>query len=269
MKINALFLSFCLFSVLYGQEAADKKVQAGIAFGYGLNLNKTATKKMATAGVGSDLNVGVAVNYKWTNTIGLSTGLNIDFETNKVRPTSETGPSYYQFSDTKILFNEDAQPSNDIFQWTERTQKPIYLTVPMEILFRTKFFGYMRYYGKFGLRTSFLMGNKINDVGYTFENNSLAGKQIESENTTMKAARDMNFLRSNVGFTFGAEWNFSGPTSLIAEMGYYYGFVPIYRDNKDDKRTLYFYDIKNQGTKTYYSNDMTQSQFHIKIGILF
>jgi hypothetical protein len=267
MKKVIFLLCFAVTAITFAQEAADKKIQAGLNFGFGLNLNKTATKKMATNGVGNNLAIGLALNYKLSNTIAFNTGVDIDFENNYTRSTGDAKNTYYQFSDTKILRNEDASPTDKIFLVETRTQKPIYLTIPTMLLFRTKFIGYFRYFGKFGLRTSFLLGNKINDVGYTFENNNLNDTKIASDNNTMKAARDMNFLRASAGFSFGTEWNFSGSTSLAAELGYYYGFIPIFADNKDKNRTLYYFD--NQNNDTYYSNQMTQSLLQLKISLLF
>ncbi|MBU2019348.1 MAG: PorT family protein [Bacteroidetes bacterium] len=268
MRKIIIFAFLTATNFILAQEETEKKFQAGLTFGTGVNLNKTATKKMAVNGVGSNLSVGVGLNYFMTNSIGAHFGLELDFENNKIRPSDVTSPSYYQFSDTKILKSDEAE-GGTYFQYTNRTQKPIYLTIPTELYFRTKYFGYLRFFGKFGLRSSFLLGNKIFDEGFMFENNSLAGNKIAAENNTMKAAGDMSFLRETVGFTLGAEYNFSGSTSVFAELGYYYGFIPVYRSNKEKNQTLFYFDQTNNGQRTYYSNDMTQSQLHIKIGLLF
>lgn len=268
MKKYSTFLVLLIAGICFGQESEDKKVQAGLTFGSGINLNTPSTKKMSIDGAGSAFTAGLTFNYKLANNIAICSGAEIDFEKNRIKPSDITSPSYYQFDDTKILQSEDATGNNQIFQWTNRTQKLVYLTLPVQMLFRTKYFGYMRYYGKFGVRLSFLLGNKIDDVGYTFENNSLLGNKIENENINMRADRDMNFLRANAGFSLGAEWNFAGSTSLAAEIGYYFGFVPIYADPKEKNSSLYYYD-KSNGQKTYYANGMSQNQLQLKISILF
>jgi hypothetical protein len=250
------------------QEEIEKKFQAGLTFGSGFNINKTETKKMDVAGVGTNLAVGVGLNYFLTNTIGLHFGLEVDFENNKIRPSSLTEKTYYQFNDTKILKSDESE-GGTFFRYTNRSQKPVYLTIPTELYFRTKYFGYLRFFGKFGLKHSILLGNKIYDEGFTFENNNLAGTPIESTNNTMRAAGDMQFLRETIGFSLGAEYKLSGSTSVFVEMGYYYGFIPIYRDNKQKNQTLFYMDPINNGGRSYYSNSMTQRQLHLKIGLLF
>ncbi len=264
-----ILLSFLAFTgSLFSQDETDKKIQAGISISTGLNLNKTATKRMSTNGVGNATSFGLALNYNISNTIAFASGIDIDFETNKIKPSGEVGSSYYQYNDTKIELKKNTKPGFPVYHWTERKQKPVYLTVPTMMLFRTKYFGDFRYFGKFGLRTSFLLGNKINDNGFTVASDS-TGTEVAAENNTMKAARDMNFIRANAGLALGAEWNFSGSTSLCVEMGYYYGFTPIYASNKADNMTLYFNDPTNNNAANYYSNDMTQGQLKLKVTVLF
>lgn len=266
MKKTILLSLLAFTGTVFAQDDTDRKVNAGITISTGLNLNKADTKKMQTDGVGSAFTIGLVANYNISSTIAFATGLEIDFETNKVKPSGTFGDSYYYYTDTKIELNKDTKPTHTLYNWTERKQKPVYLTLPTMLAFRTKYFGDFRYTAKFGLRTSFLLGNKINDKGFTFDNNTLAGTPVAAENNTMKAARDMNFIRSSAGLALGTEWNFSGPTSLCAEIGYYYGFTPIYNSNKVENTTLF---NVSGGTQDYYSNSMTQSQLQLKISVLF
>lgn len=268
MKKYILLSLIAITGSAFAQSDSDKKFHAGVGITTGLNMNKSATKRMDVNGVGSAFCIGLVANYDLTNTIAFSSGLDIAFETNKIKPSSEFGKSYYEYDgDSKIELNKDAiQGTSKLYNWTERKQKPVYLTVPTMLAFSTKYFGDFKYTAKFGLRTSFLLGNKINDIGFNFDNNLATGTPVASENNNMKAARDMIPIRSSAGISFGTEWNFSGSTALCAELGYYYGFVPIYNQAKEENRTLF-----NQSTPTreYYSNDMTQSQLLFKISVLF
>ncbi|MGJ8661838.1 MAG: outer membrane beta-barrel protein [Bacteroidota bacterium] len=266
MRQTILFAFTLITGIAFSQDGMDKKFQAGIGFGTGLNLNKTGTKKMDVNGVGNSVTIGAVFNYNFSSAIAFSTGIDIDFETNKIKPSALIENSFYQYTDTKIELQKDSKPNYQLYQWTERKQKPVYLTIPTMILFRTKYFGDFRYFGKFGLRTSFLLGNKINDKGFNYDSNGLP---VEQENNSMQAAKDMNFLRSNAGLALGTEWNFSGSTSLTFEVGYYYGFTDIYRSNKGENMTTFFFDKTNGNLPSYYSNDMTQSQLQFKIAVLF
>lgn len=266
MKRTILFTFTLLTGIAFSQDGSDKKFQAGINFGMGLNLNKTETKKMDVNGVGNSITIGAVFNYNFSSTLAFATGVDIDFETNKIKPSSNIGNSYYQYNDTKIELQKDTKPGFLVYNWTERKQKPVYLTIPTMLLFRTKYFGDVRYFGKFGLRTSVLLGNKINDKGFNYDS---TGKPVSEENNSMKASRDMSFIRSNAGLALGAEWNFSGSTALCFELGYYYGFTGIYANNKGENMTTFYSDLGNSGLPTYYSNDMSQSQLQLKIAVLF
>ena len=82
----------------------------------------------------------------------------------------------------------------------------------------------------------------------------------------MKRKNEMWFYKGAVGLAGGAEWNFSGATCLLAELGFYYGFTPLYYSPKEDRRSLY----KMEGTTArYFSNAATQSQLMLKISTLF
>jgi hypothetical protein len=270
MNRTALFAFILISGFAFSQDAADKKIQAGLGFSTGLNLNKADTKKMATNGVGGDFSIGLNLNYNFSNTIGLFIGVDVDFENNKIKPNGEASSSYYYYDDTRIMSKDDDLATGQLFQWTERKQKANYLTIPTMLLFRTKFFGDLRFFGKFGLRTSFLLSNKIEDIGKNFTNNDFLLPEVETTNSGMKASADMSAIRSSIGMALGTEWNFSGPTSLSVEIGYYYGFTPIYRENDilkfESKRTLFF---NGPTGSTYYSNAMTQSQLQLKVAVLF
>jgi hypothetical protein len=70
----------------------------------------------------------------------------------------------------------------------------------------------------------------------------------------------------------GAEWNFSGSTSLVGELGYYYGITPLYweRDSDSDKLSLFATGANNgSGNDIYTPVKARQGQLMLKISILF
>lgn len=260
-------------SAAWSQDAADKEVQAGIVFGYGMNFQKMETKYLANNGIGSDLTIGANVNFSFTETIGLCTGVEFDFESLKFKTGGDN--VYYAYNDNKILTKaerEGANPTDNVqlFQLTERKQKPIYLTIPTMLVFRTNFIGYFRYFGKFGLRTSFLLSHKINDEGFNFDPDVVLGVPTSGSNSNMTSSNSMFFLKSAVGAAGGAEWNFVGSTTLMAEIGYYYGFTPLFNNRNEDKTTLLTTGLDNGlGNDIYFNNLAKQSQLMLKISVLF
>lgn len=273
---NGLF-GFAMIAVLnasFAQEAADKNIQAGLVVGVGMNFQQMNTKLMQTNGVGSDLTIGANAIFSFTETIGFNTGVEFDFETIKFKAGAD--PVYYDYEDAKILTSDETnygESGHEVYQLTTRKQQPIYLTIPTMLVFRTNFIGYFRYFGKFGLRNSFLLANKITDEGYNYPldaNPVFESGLIESsKNENMTTSKnEMIFFKSAVGLAGGAEWNFVGSTCLTAELGYYYGFMPLFwdRDNKD--RTLYTTDALGTNN-SYFSNLAKQSQLMLKVSILF
>ena len=281
MKKIVLGLAFLGFiGGVQAQEAADKKVQAGLIVGAGMNFAKMGTKKIASAGAGADWTIGANLNYTFNETVGITTGVEFDFSTLKYAAVDNL---YYRYNDNTILTQDEAADAEGVFLMTSRNQKPIYLTIPVMALFRTKFIGYFRYFGKFGLRSSFLLSNSSTDNGldYTketdgtfpndpFINAGAVGTSLEKENM-MHSKNDLDFFKSSVGVVGGAEWNFTGSTCLVAELGYYYGFTDIHWNRKEKERSLATSNIGNltNDSPSFFNNAAKQSQLMFKVSILF
>lgn len=271
-----------LFSIgvltsIVAQEAADKKVQAGLVFGAGMNVIKPGTKMISKNGAGSDLTVGMNLNFSFTPTIGLNTGLEFDFETIKYKPGSTS--LFYFYNDTEIYrkaeyLNGDGvyNPTGTVYALTERKMKPIYLTIPTMMIFRTKFIGYFRYFGKFGLRNSFLLTSKNYDNGYLFLDPTKTNVQNDG---MIPTKRDLSLYKGSVGLSGGAEWNFSGSTCLVAEIGYYYGFVDVNRgksitgDKEKNMTNFSSFNLDNFNPTGFSALPFKQNQILFKLSILF
>lgn len=278
-KTFTLFIFVTLSSFAKSQEAANKKFQAGIAIGAGLNFTNPTTKYISRNGLGNDLTVGMNFNYNYTPTIGFASGVEFDFGTIKLKTDSSL---YYLYNDSEILTKNQYLDVNNIFNSTtgkvyklhERKEKPIYLTIPTMLLFRTEFIGYFRYFGKFGLRNSFLLGNTIFDTGGEVVNNP-SSEPIPLKNENMKTShRDLAFYKGAIGISGGTEWNFSGTTSLVFELGYYYGFLNISRSSAltgdEEKNMSIISGFNNNNVPNKYTSlPFKQDQLLLKVAILF
>ena len=265
----------------FAQEAANSKIQAGLTLSSGLNFISPNTKVIESNGVGSNLGVGMALQYSFTPSIGFSTGLIFDFETLKYK-ASASDSLFYLYNDAKIATNKDYMSEsgtlnatdNLLYRVNSRTQKPLYLTIPTMLLFRTKFIGYFRYFGKFGVKNSFLLTNKINDNGANLESIDPNSTAISMENNNMQnTKRNLALYKGFVGISGCVEWNFTGTTSLVAELGYYYGFVNINRGDAlgsdSDKNKTIFTEFENGSPSNFQSLDTRQNQIVLKVSILF
>jgi hypothetical protein len=263
-KILFSLMTLAIVNVSLAQEAANKKFQAGIVAGFGLNFQNMGTKYMEKNGVGTDLIVGSDMNFMFTENIGLTTG--VEFEFSKTKFKSGPQPLYYYFNDNKIIGMNDVADAKEEFLLKSRKQNSVYLTIPTMLVFRTKFIGYMRYFGKFGMRHSFLLNQRSNDTGIS---RILSSGAFDLETITqknMKASNEVVFYKGSVGVSGGAEWNFTGSTCLTAEIGYYYGITPLYYNRKNSY--LHTYDADN-GSLVGISNKATQGQLQIKVGVMF
>jgi hypothetical protein len=266
-----LFTLLCLVfgQSLFAQEAATKKVQAGLIVGSGLNFQESKTDYFSPNEAGTDLSVGMNFNFNFTETIGFCTGLEFDFSNTRFK-TNDT--IFYRFTDKEIIRKRDYDASKNygMFQLASRIDKSIYLSIPTMLLFRTKFIGYFRYFGKFGLRNSFLLKTESFDKGYEYKSGSSDDILVDKANMTTKS--NMLFYKGAIGIAGGAEWNFSGSTSLVGELGYYYGITPLYweRSADSDKLSLFQSGINNgTGNDTYSPIKARQSQLMMKVSILF
>lgn len=254
------------------QEAAEKKVLAGISLGTGMNFNNPQTNAIDSK-VGADFIAGMAIDWHFSNNIALSTGL--EFEFNRFRHEFND-PTLFEYNDKEIAQrgNEDddgfSSDPEGTFNLDERRYRNIYLSLPVMLRFQTGYMGYLRYFGKFGLRNNFLLQTRGDNFG-----NDLASDKTELED--MRIPGDLSFYKGSIGLSVGAEWNFAGSTVLVGEIGYYYGFTEIHQQDaitgdEDKNRSLY---IDNDGDneikvdREYFSPSAKQGQLLLKATILF
>lgn len=249
------------------QDAEGKEVQAGLVFGSSILMQNVTSDYFQKGGLSSDLSIGANVIFSMTESIAFCTGLEFDFETLKYKSNQNTS-IFYQYDGKNILNRSDAFNSTNptsAYMLESRVQKATYLTIPTMLQFRTNFIGYFRYFGKFGLRTSFLTKSAINDQGMDLST------MTSNPREDMNAKNDLLFMKSAVGMSLGAEWNFVGSTCLVAELGYYYGFTPLHTQWNIDKQKNYYYTSApgSPTTFTQFNNSAQQSQLQFKLSILF
>ena len=248
-------------------NSSGRLLQAGLTTNMGMNfLVPGKTKLIESGGLGSCFSIGMVINKSFKNspTIGFSTGLEFDFDRNRYKSlpddTDPTNDVYYDFSESEILSLKDSSNAIGTFKLQERAQKSIYITIPLMMMFRTEYIGSFRYFGKFGVRNSFLIKNSINDYGVELP------VITAQENNGFTAPSDQFLYKGSVGLSAGAEWKFLSTTSLVAEVGYFYGVTPLHLERKEQNRSLY---TINNGSRSYFSNKANQNQLLFKISILF
>ncbi|TSJ45751.1 outer membrane beta-barrel protein [Fluviicola chungangensis] len=286
-------LAVSISASIFAQDGGtDRKVNMGIAYQLGLNFTKPGTKRIDKDGVGVQNAFGLNINFNFNDNIGFATGVEFDFESYKVSMNTLNGANYYLYSDNKIIQEEELNGDEanmskyKVFELTGRKYKNIYATIPTMLIFRTNALGDFRYYGKFGARTSFLVKSTKTDQGNIFKvgNNEATGADIDaiamnssavsstgSEMEGMKTpyGNDISAIRCSLGVAGGTQWTFTGNTMLFAELGFYYGLTPINIEGSGKNKTLFNRTVGSPSSSDYFGLKTTQTQFCLKIGILF
>jgi hypothetical protein len=246
------------------EATLDKKIHAGLSLSTGMLFTNFETNTISTSGVGGFFGLGFGANFNFSNNIGLFTGLEFHFERFGYKPNNTS--FYYDFDDKNILLNkDDATTAQGSMRLMERRQSTVATNIPLMLMFRTNMIGYFRYFGKFGLRNSILLRQRVSDNGF------VSAEAAQSKLEGMRARNDMFFFRSAGGISGGTEWNFASNTSLSVEIGYYYGFTPVFWGNgKLDRNNSSLYQINpDNNEKMYRSFKANQSVFEVKAILLF
>lgn len=269
-KIIVTVLAGCVaLGSVFSQDLEDKKIQAGLVFNGGMIVTNFATSQLESDGIGGFYGIGMGLNYSFNSNIGFSSGIEFNFESFRYSSTSGN-LFFYDYNDREIYRKrDDATNAEGTMLLSERKQNPISLTIPTMLIFRTNMIGYFRYFGKFGLRNSFVINQTVTDKGDLYSGSVFPVEQ-NAELKRMKASSDLFFFRSSVGLALGAEWNFVGNTVLAFEGGFFYAFTPLFSGNgKADRNGSSLYQIEPDLTKTYRSFKAHQMLIEFKMSILF
>ena len=260
-----LTLVLCLqVGLITAQDAASKKVQAGLTFNAGANFMSPGTTKITSENAGSLLSIGIALHssFKSSENLGISTGLDFDFGKNSYSPSSIT---YVDYVEGEVMTQENAGTATGTMRLQTRDLKTIKLSIPLMLMFRTNFIGDFRYFGKFGLRNSFLLSQQLTDSG----TDAFGVENVTNE--LMSSPGEFFIYNGSVGLSAGAEWNFVGSTCLVLEAGYYYGITPYFLDRKEENKTMYNVTsiLVSPPERSYYSASARQNQLIFKLSVLF
>ncbi|MEN9972093.1 MAG: hypothetical protein RIS20_440 [Bacteroidota bacterium] len=268
-RVSSVIFSAFIAVGVQSQTVEDKSLQAGLVGGVGVSMLKMGTNYLSANGVGATFTLGTNFTKAFKDTKNLAYTFGLEFDIENLNYKKVDANVFYRYTDKVIKNQKETVATTDkYFLLSERTYNPVYISLPIYLNFRTEFIGDFRYFANFGLRNRFLVSNKINDTGFSLDNlNDPLALWKNQDNVDMTSKGELFVFNSNIGFSAGAEWNFAGTTVLKAELGYYYGFVPLFLDRSDDKKNLFILD--SNLNKVYFSNKSTQNQVVLKCSILF
>lgn len=263
MVLGTAFASFA-------QDAAEKQILAGLTLGGAMSFNSSQTNTMDSK-VGGAFLAGMALDWSFSKNVGLTTGLEFEFDN---FTTIYKDKPFFDYDDREIIRHKElGDKSYESFRLDERKHSNINLTLPVMLKFQTNYLGYFRYFGRFGIRNTVNLMNRTKNMGEGFENvgSLIMAPTDVSELKEMRSKGLMSFYRGSVGITGGAEYNITGNTVLVAELGYFYGFTEMFAQ-RDNIRSLYNLDedgIKPTDKSDYYVPSMKQGQLMLKVSVLF
>lgn len=254
-------LLVCSVSSLFAQESQGKKLHAGMTGNFSPNFVKSADTYFTASPFNHDLSVGMIFNSSFASNpnLGISTGFEFDFTKLNYSATSDS--VYYRYAGANILHQDESGGTEYLL--TNRQYQTVGIGVPLMMLFRMDPIGDWKIFAKFGIRNSFMVSQKINDRGFDVVQVNGAPTYSQKDNANLKSFGDQFFYKGSVGFSAGAEWNFAGSTSLVPEIGFYYGLTPLHYRAIQDNYTLY------NSSGAYFYQKARQNQLIIKLSILF
>jgi opacity protein-like surface antigen len=193
--------------------------QAGVRFGLKLSPNlsmlssetkgiKASGNKFGyTFGLMAEFPIGSSGNYQF------ATGLNL----NNVGGVTNEKFEYKQAIEGPLLTRE-----------LETTYKLQYIELPLTVRLMTNEIGYMRYFAQVGFGASFNIRAKADRVVPEYFEppaNAFVKNFIEEQNENIQDR--INLFRAALIVGAGAEYNFSGNTSLLFGITYNNGFTNI------------------------------------------
>ena len=199
--------------LLHAQD--DVSVRFGLKLSPNLSMLRSETKGLKSAGntfgytfgLMAEFPIGASGNYRF------ATGLNL----NNVGGKSSQDFSYLSAINGPILSRE-----------LETTYKLQYIELPLTVKLMTNEIGYMRYFAQVGFGASFNIRAKADRVVpqyFASPADAFVETFIEEENENIQD--DINLFRAALIVGAGAEYNFSGNTSLLFGITYNNGFTNI------------------------------------------
>lgn len=167
---------------------------------------------------------GIVTEFAFGNNYALVTGIEHKLGGSKLNFTNLAGDS---LDLTKVPHYTTANDS--IYYVDKRNYKLDYVNIPITLKLMTNQIGYFTYFGKFGVDLAFLVRARADDEGH-YTNTPGVNEKVDN----LSIYKQVGFFNVGLNVGAGAEWNFSGNTSLVFGISYHHGFMDVLRDATED-----------------------------------
>lgn len=282
-KITILILCFLFISTSFGQDKEEtkkkekketntsqleeeKKFQIGLALTSAVGWYRPKTNFVNPKGLDATFGFGMHMNIMFAKNVGLSTGINFDWDWYHLEFTDTV---FHRHNASEITRKKDENGSDQGLLLKSRVYKTVSLSIPTMLIFKTNLIGYFKYYGKFGLRTNIVVGQNADDTGLDYDNTlSMPTATEDITYSKLKTSSDLLWIRTAVGVGGGFEYYFTKSNAFYAEVAFYYGFTNLHTGNQignDGQRNKTLINSNNE----YFHLKSNLNQLFLKVGIMF
>ncbi len=261
-------LSFLSLSVL-AQDAAvgpkqRRKFRLGLNIAPAVDFFTTNTTGVEADAVRFKFGAGVMAEYAITNNYAFAFGL----EWKGAGAALAYENAYY--------VSQQDLTKGETFRLMSRNYRNDYINIPVTMKLMTNEIGYFTYFAQVGADLSVLVSSKALDKGAFLDTlGAISPNSVEIDYRDVYSQTSFANVRLRVGA--GAEWNFSGNTSLVFSLTYHHGFIDILRDADNDKvassEGIFFspnsVDALDAAKRTPFSMAANLHYVALNIGILF
>lgn len=270
--IYSLFIIGFTASTLFAQD--DKKVKMGITLSPSLGwLTPDNAKKMAKDGSVIKMGIGLAVDFKLTDVIWFSTGLEYMGAGGKISYSPDTAAYYYKDDAIVSVSPADANsatssantdPKMNQYHLLKRNYKAGFLHIPLAFKLKTKEMGGITYFGDIGgdlmVKTS---AKGVDRVKY--QPLGSTSTALTEADVTNKLSNEVNPFSAAAHVGGGFEFRLSGSTAITTSIQYRHGIMNF--TNKDTYNLLRY--TYSASPYSEFPNGTKLRQIVLTVGIMF
>jgi hypothetical protein len=267
-----------------GGEDFDKKWRFGLRFTPQFTWFSSKEKNLESQGSIFGYGFGLQLEYRFSETVGLVTGIGGDFEGGKYNVNYDTANGYavryWLNNEGDFQQPENGKSASDYrkqgfteYVLNERTIKTSYITIPAILKMSTKELSGFRYSGMFGGELGIRLNTQAEDTyheSYTFDANGQSVKNNVGAQAEINLADDTPLIPMRLGMNLGlgAEYRLSGNTSFMLSVNYFHSFINVLKPTSEYMVS----SIEPNGSVnnyTFVKQGMVMRAIRINLGILF
>jgi hypothetical protein len=264
------------FSTLNAQDSDAKNFRFGLKGELSFDwLNSSNKKKLLNGGVGVGYDWGMQLEFKIADNFSFVSGLSLKTSSYKLdyRGADEADSIFYILDKNSELVERKEDGSFDIanqraFLMNERSFRTNYINIPLIIKMKTKEIGYLTYFGQFGANLAFATKTRAKDSGkqLVLQPDTTYAFSQDYTNEDLNLSKSIVPIRAGLVVGGGAEYNFSGTTSMFFALHYNHFFTSYLKSNDKYSQKP---DVINPGKYVSGGYKTLPGAVTLTVGILF